>query len=88
VGREACCAAQNWTPALRLLAGAAGGGSMLNCLRNPSLVNVALGTVGFGLFSRATANMGPEELLGTGQAAGGIELRESIVIDAPVEEVR
>jgi hypothetical protein len=57
----------NWSPATRLWAGAVGSGLMYKCARNPSLVNVTLGTFGFGLFLRAVASAGTRRLIGPGR---------------------
>jgi hypothetical protein len=44
-----------WTPGARLAATVAGTWLMLRCSRNPTPVNVLLGTAGFGLFTRAAS---------------------------------
>jgi hypothetical protein len=48
-----------WTPTARLAAAAAGTVLMFRCARNPTPLNVLLGTAGFGLFTRAATNVGP-----------------------------
>src|SRR5205085_1958039 len=47
---------QNWSPGTRLLASGAGGLCMLNCMAKRTPSAIFLGTLGFGLFVRATAN--------------------------------
>ena len=54
----------NWSPTLRLLAGAVGVGLMGNCLAQRGLTACLLGTVGLGLFLRATTNTSVGEAVG------------------------
>jgi len=78
--------ASNWSPATRLVAGTAGTLAMMNCLRNPTPLNVVLGTAGFGLFVRAASNLDVGRLTGT--AGGrGVDFQKTINIAAPVDEV-
>jgi hypothetical protein len=60
--RSELCQA-NWSPTLRALTGAIGGGLVINCLAQRSLLSAALGTVGFALFLRAATNTGLGELV-------------------------
>jgi hypothetical protein len=49
--------ATNWTPATRLAASLIGGGLVLRALRRPNLLNLPLGAIGIGLFTRALGNL-------------------------------
>jgi hypothetical protein len=55
--RPASMIQARWSPATRLTAGAVGTWLMARCTRNPTLVNMALGTLGFGMFTRAITNV-------------------------------
>jgi hypothetical protein len=55
-GARAELAQKNWSPTTRTLAGAVGVGLMGNCLVQRDLTACVLGTIGFGLFLRATTN--------------------------------
>jgi hypothetical protein len=60
--RSELCQA-NWSPTMRALTGAIGGGLLVNCLAQRTLLSAVLGTVGFGLFLRAATNTGLGELI-------------------------
>jgi uncharacterized membrane protein len=77
----------NWSPAARLLAGAAGGALMLNCLTRRTPGAILMGTLGFGLFMRATTNLETRRLTGVGANRRGIDVQKTININAPVERV-
>ena len=62
----------NWTPAARLLAGAAG------------LTTTMLGA---SLLTRSIANTGPTRLLGIGGGRSGVDIMKTINVDAPVDVV-
>jgi hypothetical protein len=47
---------ENWSPAVRLLAGTVGCGLMTNCLASRTPLAILLGTAGFGLFVRSLTN--------------------------------
>lgn len=47
---------ENWAPGTRLAMGALGGALMLNCMMRRSPTAILMGTLGCGLFVRATSN--------------------------------
>jgi hypothetical protein len=53
----------NWSPTLRLLAGALGMCLMTNCLARRDAASVMLGTLGFGMLLRAATNTSASELM-------------------------
>ena len=77
----------NWSPTARLLAGLAGGALMTNCLARRNPINIALGTLGFGMFMRSATNLDMKSLLGVGRERRPIKVRKTINIHAPVEQV-
>lgn len=60
----------NWTPGIRLIAGATGGILLANCLAKRTLGAMLLGTVGFGLLCRSMGDLGMGEALGKAQPQG------------------
>lgn len=79
--------AARWSPAARLLAGAAGCGLMANCLARRTPGAVLLGTAGFGLFLRGLTNLELTRLAGLERGRRWLEVRKAITVRAPVEEV-
>src|SRR5262249_18215101 len=65
-----------WAPGPRLLAAACGTALMANCLARRTPSAVLLGTLGFGLFTRALAG-----------ARRGVEVHKTIEIAAPADRV-
>ena len=63
-GRTFPRGAARWSTAARLVACAAGGGLMANCLARRTPGAVLLGAVGCGLFLRGLTNADPERLAG------------------------
>ncbi len=76
-----------WSPTTRVLAAAIGGKLMLRCLKQPSLFNAALGTLGFGLFNRSVSTTAMRGWLAMPEFTGSFELEKTINIDAPAEDV-
>jgi uncharacterized membrane protein len=77
---------ENWAPATRLLAGAAGGALMVYGAKRRDLLGAGLGTVGVGLLTRGAINMGMKRLVGAdGRCA--IDVHKTINVMAPVEQV-
>ena len=76
-----------WTPALRLAAGSLGAALMTSCLRNRNPISLVMGAVGFGLTLRALTNLELKRLFGVGAGRRGIDVRKTITIDRPVDEV-
>jgi uncharacterized membrane protein len=79
--------AGNWAPATRLLASGIGGAMLLNCLARPSLGAMVCGVIGTGLLTRALSNRNVTEALGVSGEGRAIDVRKTITIDAPVEDV-
>lgn len=79
----------SWPPTTRLLAAAAGVGGMAYCAARRTLPAALCGTAGFLLFVRAVANRPLTRLLAgiRERAAGGFDVRRSIDVDAPIEDV-
>lgn len=76
-----------WSPATRLVVGAAGMALMGNCLARRTPGAIVFGTVGFGLFTRALANVETKRLFGVAPGRRGFDLQKTITIEAPVEKV-
>ncbi len=79
-------AQENWTPALRVLVGAAGGALAVYGLRANGPMRVAGALAGGALLARATANRDFRRLVGAG-GPDVIEVQKTVHIQAPVEEV-
>lgn len=80
-------AQENWTPALRVGAGAVGGSAIFNAFRTGGLLGAAGGLGGAVLLARSIANRNFRELLGIGDGPGAVHIDKTIHLDAPVEEV-
>jgi uncharacterized membrane protein len=78
---------EHWSPGVRLLAGAAGGGLARYGLARRDLVGVAAGGSGVLLLSRAATNLRLARLTGVGAGRGAVQLQKTIQVDAPVEPV-
>jgi uncharacterized membrane protein len=76
----------NWSPAPRLLAGAAGGALALYGARRRDLIGSALEMIGLGLFARGLTNLEVKDLIGL-SGGHGISLQKAININASVEKV-
>jgi uncharacterized membrane protein len=77
----------HWSPTARLLATAAGGILLLVGARRGRLSGLALSGAGAALWMRGIGNRDISELLGLKDDRAAIELRKTINIEAPVEEV-
>jgi uncharacterized membrane protein len=77
----------NWAPAVRLAAGAAGMGLMANCLARRDPVSILLGTAGFGLFLRAATNTPVRHLVGATGSRAAVTVQKALIINAPAEHV-
>jgi uncharacterized membrane protein len=75
----------NWSPAARLAAGAAGAAMLAGALRAKAGMCALLGIGGSALVARAATNMDVASLLGFGRR--GIAVEKIIDLDAPVERV-
>ena len=77
----------SWPPAARLVAGAAGGSLAVYGAVRRDAAGAALGIAGLGLLARAATNLETDRLTGIGSGRRGIELRKTITIAAPPEDV-
>jgi uncharacterized membrane protein len=80
-------ARQNWTPALRITAGALGGALVSYGVRNEGPLAAAGGLMGAALLTRAICNRELRDIVGVGDGARAIQFEKAIHIQAPVEEV-
>ena len=76
-----------WPPAWRLVAGAAGLGSGVAGLARGGLVGKAMMVGGGALLARATTNRPLSRLTGVGRGRRMIELRKTLLVHAPIDEV-
>jgi uncharacterized membrane protein len=72
-----------WTPAARLLAGAAGGGLALYGVKRRDGVGAALGSVGLGLIARGLTERPLRELAALRRRAPVTEIQRAIHVAAP-----
>lgn len=77
----------HWTPAMRVLAGAAGGALTLTGLMKRGALGVATGLMGVGLLARAVTNLELKRLLGTGGGRRAVDIHKAMHIQAPLEDV-
>jgi uncharacterized membrane protein len=77
---------EEWTPAARLLAGAAGGGLALYGATRRGTLGAALGSLGLGLIMRGLTDA-PLRRLAGGRDEGVAEVRRAIHVDAPPARV-
>lgn len=77
---------ENWSPALRLLATIGGGALVLQGARQRGMLGLAAAAAGSALALRATTNLPLARLAGT-QGRRAIDVRKTIHVRAPVEEV-
>lgn len=77
----------HWSPAARLIAGAAGGGAGLYGLSKPGAVNKAVGMAGLLLLARAVTDLEIKRLTGVGAGRRAVSVQKTVHINAPVERV-
>ncbi len=77
----------NWTPAIRLLVGALGGGLAAYSLKKRDLLSFPAGIVGAGMIARATTNKGLKRIIGVDAGRRAVDIQKTITIQAPVEDV-
>lgn len=78
---------RQWRPSTRLIAGAGAGYLLLYSMMRGGLIGFAARLGGLFLGARALTNMNTRQLTGKGIDQGVIQVRKSIQINAPVEEV-
>ncbi len=80
-------AQQNWTPVLRVGAGALAGAAFYTSFRNNCLLRWAAIAGGASLLARAVLNRPFRKIFGVGGGFDAVKFDKTIHIDAPVEEV-
>lgn len=78
---------QNWSPAMRLLAGAGGSLLTLYGLTRRGITKPVLSTAGLVLTAQGVTNLDPRSLLGLGMGENGINVQKAISVNAPIDEV-
>jgi uncharacterized membrane protein len=78
---------ENWAPASRLLAGLAGGLLLGGGVMRGGISGATLAVTGGAVLTRAMTNLGMGKLTGLSSARRAIDIRKTVNIDAPVEEV-
>jgi uncharacterized membrane protein len=78
---------QNWSPDLRMAAGALGSALISYASRKDGPRAVAASVVGAALFGRAVCNRELRHLVGIGNGARAVEFEKCLHIQAPVEVV-
>jgi uncharacterized membrane protein len=76
-----------WSPAARLLVGAAGGGLIAYGATRKAPTACVLGTLGLGLVARGLTNRPLATLLGLDRKIGLLDIHKTIHVAAPVERV-
>ena len=80
-------AQENWSPAARLLTGAAGGALALYATRRRDTLGSLLGVAGLALAARGATNLSSQRLTGIGAQRRAVDVQKAITINAPVERV-
>jgi uncharacterized membrane protein/osmotically-inducible protein OsmY len=76
-----------WSPTARLIAGVAGGGLAVYGLRTSGTLGTLAGLTGLTLLARGASNLELRRLIGVGGGRRAIDLRKTLTIAAPVEDV-
>jgi uncharacterized membrane protein/osmotically-inducible protein OsmY len=76
-----------WSPTARLIAGLAGGGLAVYGLRTSGTLGTVAGLTGLALLARGASNLELRRLIGVGGGRRAIDLRKTLTIAAPVEDV-
>jgi uncharacterized membrane protein len=78
---------ENWSPAARLVGGGIGAALSWYGLRTSGFVGTLAGLGGLVLLGRAATNLEVRRLLGVGGGRRGINIRKTITVNAPPDEV-
>ncbi|HEY3360180.1 MAG TPA: SRPBCC family protein [Polyangia bacterium] len=78
---------EQWTPALRLIAGVTGGIAGLSGATRGGITGLALGAVGAGLVARAVANQPVSRLIGATAGRHVVNVQKTITVHAPIQDV-
>jgi uncharacterized membrane protein len=84
-GHEPELLQENWSPAMRLLVGAAGGALALAGARRGGAIGAGLSLAGLALVSRSATNRELRSLVGAGDR--GINVQKAINVAAPLDDV-
>ncbi len=76
-----------WAPSTRLLATIGAGYLMLYGMARGGIIGFFSRIAGFGLGARALTNMNMDQMLGMGMEGNPIQVRKTINIDVPVQQV-
>ena len=76
-----------WSPTARFLVGAAGGALAFYGVTRRGILGSAVGTVGMGMLARSVTNMPMRRIIGMGAGRRAVDLRKTINVNAPIEEV-
>jgi len=76
-----------WSPTARLVAGLAGGSLAVYGVGAPGALGTIAGLSGLALLARAATNLELRRLVGVGGGRRAIDIRKTLEIAAPVEEV-
>jgi len=78
---------ENWSPATRLIVGAAGAALAATGARRADALGAILAIVGGGVAVRAAANVDAGRLVGVGAGRRAVDVRKTINLRRPLEEV-
>ncbi len=78
---------ENWTPAVRAIAGGAGLGMLVWAIRSRSVPAMAAGFAGAAMLGRAITNKEVKRVIGLGGGRRAVDIQKTINIAAPVEDV-
>jgi uncharacterized membrane protein len=78
---------EHWSPAARLLVGAAGGGLAVFGARRRDALGATLSGLGLAMLARGITNLETKRLIGTGGGRRAVDLQKTIGVAAPVERV-
>lgn len=78
---------ENWSPAARYLVGGTGAMLIFSGIKRGGFFGSLFGTAGIALLTRATTNLETRRLVGVGAGRRAVDIRKTMMIDAPVEEV-
>jgi uncharacterized membrane protein len=78
---------QHWAPATRVAVGSAGGALAAYGASRRGAAGALLAASGVGLLARAATNLDVRRLTGVGARRRAVDVRKTIIVNAPVEEV-
>lgn len=78
---------EGWSPAVRIVGGAAGAALALYGARREGMFATAIGTFGLGLLVRGVTDMPMSRLVGIGAGPRAVDVQKTIEIAGPVEQV-